>query len=171
MNNQQLNCRYLMDKLVNRSIAFLNDELVIETIQIDYMLNSIQKIQLNYLTSLISVEGTVKVFVVFSYDESLFTEIFDRYTYGLSIAEAEREEAMIDSVGDIINIIVGNTLTDVKDINRPDTKITMSPPLVITAAKQIAYQRGSLFYKANLTTHFGNLDIYLISSTIGETDG
>jgi CheY-specific phosphatase CheX len=168
MNNQQLNCRYLMDKLVNRSTAFLNDELVIETIQISYMLNSIQKIQLNYLTSLISVEGTVKVFVVFSYDKSLFTEIFDRYTHELSIEETEREEAMIDSVGDIINIIVGNTLAD---INKPDTKIIMSPPLVITAAKQIAYQRGSLFYKANLTTHFGNLDIYLISSTIGETDG
>jgi len=168
MNNQQLNCRYLMDKLVNRSTAFLNDELVIETIQISYMLNSIQKIQLNYLTSLISLEGTVKVFVVFSYDKSLFTEIFDRYTHELSIEETEREEAMIDSVGDIINIIVGNTLAD---INKPDTKIIMSPPLVITAAKQIAYQRGSLFYKANLTTHFGNLDIYLISSTIGETDG
>ena len=170
MSKQVLNCRYLINKLANRLITFLDNELTIETTRTNYELNnnSSQKIELNYLTSLISVEGNVKVFVVFSYSNSLFNEIFARYTDGLSIEQDEKEEAMIDSAGDIINIIVGNTLADIDEL---DQKIVMSPPLVIKEAKQIACQRGSLFYKANIMTAFGDLDIYLVSNTIGETNG
>jgi CheY-specific phosphatase CheX len=152
-----------MDKLANRLTVFLNDELSIETTNITVVLNSIQKMELNYLTSLMSVEDTIKVFVVLSYDESLFNEIFARYTAGLSIEDDEKEEALVDSAGDIINIIVGNTLADINETNQ---KILMSPPLVITAAKQIACPRGSLFYKANFITDFGRLDTYLVSNTI-----
>ncbi|CAG1021777.1 hypothetical protein DOJK_01237 [Patescibacteria group bacterium] len=156
-----------MNKLANRLISFLNNELDIATTDIHFMLNDIHKMQLNHLTTLINVEGSVKVLILISYQQSLFDEIFLRYTRDLSIAEDELEEAMVDSAGDIINIIVGNTLTD---INNEPKKIIMSPPLIITAAKQLAGQRHAMFYKANLITALGQLDIYLVSSTIGETD-
>ena len=97
----------------------------------------------------------------------MFDEIFKRYTEGLCIAEDELEEALIDTAGDVINIVVGNILSE---INNQQHSIMMSPPLVITAAKQIACQRNTLFYNANLITQFGQLDIYLISNTIGETN-
>ena len=165
MNKQLFNYRYLINKITERLVVFLDDELVIKTIQAFYDLDSIQLMELRYLTSLINIDGVVKVFVVFSYSESLFNEIFIRYTDGLSIKDSEKEEAMMDSAGDIINIIVGNTLADIEE---PNKKITISPPLVITAAKQVACQRGSLLYKANLDTEYGDLDIYVISNTIGE---
>ncbi|MDD1615211.1 MAG: hypothetical protein CG439_268 [Methylococcaceae bacterium NSP1-2] len=140
-------------------IDFFSTELMIETTSTTSELNTIQKMELNYLTSLINVEGSIKMFVALSYDKGLFNEIFARYTADLDIAEDEQEEALTDSAGDIINIIVGNTLADV---NETDKKIIMSPPLVITAAQQIACQRNSLFYKANLITKYGALDVYLL---------
>jgi CheY-specific phosphatase CheX len=152
-----------MDKLSHRVMAFLNKELGIETNSISFAINTIQKMELNYLTSLINVEGDVRMFVVLSYDKSLFNEVFARYTSDIVIEEDEQEEAVIDSAGDVINIIVGNTLADVNEKNK---KIIISPPIVITAAKQIACQRNSLFYKATLVTEYGGLDVYLLKNVI-----
>jgi len=151
---------YLTDKLSSRMIAFLNDELAIETIDRTLVVNTLQKMQLNYLTSLISVEGGIKVFIALSYDESLFNEIFARYTADLTIEDDEQEEALIDSAGDIINILVGNSLADMNDTNK---KMIMSPPIVITAAKQIGCQRHSLVYRTRLVTQYGVVDIYLVN--------
>jgi CheY-specific phosphatase CheX len=163
MTEHTPNCRYLMDKLSYRVMAFLNKELSIETTSISFAINTIQKMELNYLTSLINVEGDVKMFVVLSYDESLFNEVFVRYTRDLVIEKEEQEEAIIDSAGDVINIIVGNTLADINEANK---KIIISPPIIITAAKQIACQRHALFYKATLVTEYGGLDVYLLKNLI-----
>lgn len=161
MAEEQFNFRDLLDKLSMRIVAFLNDELAIETTNTTVVLHSLQKMQLNYLTSLINVAGNIKMFVAFSYDESLFNEVFARYIADLAIEEDEQEEAIIDSAGDIINIIVGNTLAD---INNTKQKITMSPPIVITAAKHIGCPRNSVLYGANLVTDYGKLDVYLVNN-------
>jgi CheY-specific phosphatase CheX len=161
MTEHDFTCRYLMDKLSQRVIDFFRDELMIETINIDFAINTVKKMELNYLTSIINVESSVKMFVVLSYDEPLLNEVFSRYTSGLVIEEDEKEDAIIDSAGDIINIIVGNILAEV---NNTDKKITISPPIVITSAEKIACQRNSLFYRANLVTEYGIVDIYLLKN-------
>jgi CheY-specific phosphatase CheX len=163
MADAQFNFPDLIDKLSNRMVAFLNTELDIATIDSVLVSNTLQKMQLNYLTSLISLEGSVKMFVALSYDESLFNEVFARYTAELTLEDDEQEEAMIDSAGDIVNILVGNTLADINDNNK---KITMSPPIVITAAKQIGCQRHSLVYRTHLITQYGVVDVYLIDCLI-----
>jgi CheY-specific phosphatase CheX len=160
MNEYQVNFPYLIDKLSSRMIAFLNDELAIETIDITLVSNTLQKMQLNYLTSLISVEGNIKMFIALSYDESLFNEIFSRYTADLTIENDEQDEAIVDSAGDIINILVGNTLADINETNQ---KMIMSPPIVITAARQIACRRHSSVYRTHLITQYGVLDVYLVN--------
>lgn len=159
MKEHPYNFRHLMDKLSNRMISFLQDELDIETISITFFLKTIQKMDLNYLTSLINVEGNIKMLFAFSYDESFFNEIFKRYTEDLEINEDEKEEAYIDSAGDIINIIIGNTLADLENTEK---KIMISPPIVITEAKQIGRPRNAVFYTANLVTEYGTMDIYLV---------
>lgn len=161
MTEEQFNFHYLLDRLSNRTAAFLVDELALETTNNIVASHNLQKMELNYLTSLINVEGNIKMFVAFSYEESLFNEVFTRYTADLGIEEDEQEEAIIDSAGDIINIIVGNTLAD---FNNTKQKIIMSPPIVITAAKQIGCQRNSVLYGATLVTNYGRLDIYLVNN-------
>jgi CheY-specific phosphatase CheX len=142
-------------------VSFLNDELDIDTNNVSVALHTLQKMELNYLTSLINVEGNIKMFVAFSYDECLFNEVFSRYTAELEIDEHEHDEAIVDSAGDIVNIIVGNTLADFNDSKQ---KIIMSPPIVITGAKQIGCSRSSVFYGANIATDYGRLDIFLVNS-------
>lgn len=166
--NKSINCRFLMQKLVNRLTDFLQHELDISTHGVRFVLNDVQKLKLNYFTTLINVEGSVKVMVLLSYEQALFTEIFTRYTADLSITEEEKAAAMADSAGDIINIIVGNTLADVQHEAK---KIMMSPPAVITTAKQLAYQQQTKFYNATLSTDLGYLDVYLMSNTIGGDHG
>lgn len=164
---KSINCRYLMNKLTERLVEFLDHQLNIETIETQLALNNIQKMQLNPITALINVEHQVKVIILISYEQALFDEIFERYTADLNIEEDEKEDALIDSAGDIINIVVGNTLAE---IDNQKYTVIMSPPLIIRDGKQIACKRNALFYKANIITILGQLDIYLISNTLGEND-
>lgn len=164
---ESINCRYLMNKLTLKLVNFLNEQLNIKTKETYFILNNIEKVQLNPITTLIHVENQVKVIVLISYQQVLFNEIFIRYTDGLFIDKNEKKDAIIDSAGDIINIVVGNTLAEIN--NKPHT-IIMSSPLFIKDKKQIACKSDALFYQAKLMTEFGQLDIYLISNTIGETN-
>lgn len=161
MTEEPFNFRYFLHKLSCRMVSFLNDELVIDTNNVTVALDTLQKMELNYLTSLVNVEGNIKMFVAFSYDECLFNEIFSRYTAEIEIDEDEYDEAIVDSAGDIINIIVGNTLADFNDSKQ---KIIISPPIVITAAKQIGCSRSSVFYGADIATDYGRLDIFLVNN-------
>ena len=162
---KSINCRYLINKLTSRLINFLNEQLNIKTKNTHFILNNIEKMQLNSVTTLINVEWQVKVIVLISYQQALFDEIFTRYTDGLFIDKNEKEDALIDSAGDIINIVVGNTLAEIK--NQPHA-IIMSLPLLIKDKRQITCKHDTLFYQAKLITELGQLDIYLISNTIGE---
>ena len=161
MTEEQFNFRYFLHKLSCRMVTFLNDELAIDTNNVSVALDTLQKMDLNYLTSLINVEGNIKMFVAFSYDERLFNEVFNRYTADLQMDDNEHEEAVIDSAGDIINIIVGNTLADFNDSKQ---RIIMSTPIAITAAKQIGWSRSSVFYGADIVTNYGRLDIFLVNN-------
>lgn len=156
-----------MNKLTERLVEFLDYQLNIETVETQLALNNIQKMQLNPITALINVENQIKVIILISYEQPLFDQIFQRYTADLNIEEHEKEDALIDSAGDIINIVVGNTLAEVDNKKH---SVIMSPPLIIKDGKQIACKRDTLFYKANVITTQGQLDIYLISNTIGEND-
>lgn len=156
-----------MNKLTLKLVNFLNEQLNIKTKETYFILNNIEKVQLNPITTLIHVENQVKVIVLISYQQVLFNEIFIRYTDGLFIDKNEKKDAIIDSAGDIINIVVGNTLAE---INKKSHTIIMSSPLFIKHKKQIACKPDALFYQAKLMTEFGQLDIYLISNTIGETN-
>ena len=49
MAEEQFNFRDLLDKLSMRIVAFLNDELAIETTNTTVVLHSLQKMQLNQL--------------------------------------------------------------------------------------------------------------------------
>ena len=160
-----INCRYLINKLANRLTDFLKAELDISTTSVRFMLNDIQEMQLHHVTTLIDVEGSMKVKVLISYEIALFAEIFARYTANLLIADEEKEEAMADSAGDIINIVVGNILTE---IDNGQKKIIISPPSIINTLKQLSFKQKEKFFQANLDTELGQLDVYLVSSTIGE---
>ena len=156
---EQLDIHAFLNALTIRTEAFFRDELQIAVTDTTYQIDDVQKLDLKHLTSIMSATGALKLYLAYSFDGALIDAAFTAYTADLDIAEDEREDAIQETVGDIINIIVGNALADLAE---GGPTIALSPPIILTEAKSVMRHRGAKFASAELVTGVGQLSIHLI---------
>jgi CheY-specific phosphatase CheX len=156
---EHLDLKAFLDALTARTAAFFADELGIATVPPVFHFDEVQKLDLRHLTAILSATGQLKLYLAYSFDAALIEEAFAAYTAGLDIAEDEREDAVQETAGDIINIIVGNALSDVSGSGQV---IALSPPIILTEAKSVMRHRGAKFASSELTAAAGSLAIHLI---------
>ena len=158
--NGTVNISFLMKAVTDRAVAFFLDELGIAMHYTSYNQENVQELELRYLTSLLVIEGCVKLYLAFSFDEPLIERAFDVYADGIDVAEGERDGYVRETAGDIINIVVGNATAQ---FAATGPAITLSPPIVISEAKSIGCHKDGQFYTASLETELGKMDIYCIA--------
>jgi CheY-specific phosphatase CheX len=156
---EQLDLKAFLDALATRTRAFFADELGIAVKTPLYHFDDVQKLDLRHLTAILSATGQLKLYLAYSFDAALIEAAFAAYTADLDIAEDERDDAIQETAGDIINIIVGNALADVAAAGRA---IALSPPIILTEAKSVMRHRGAKFASAELAAASGSLAIHLI---------
>jgi CheY-specific phosphatase CheX len=156
---EHLDVKAFLDALTARTRAFFHEELGLATVETAFHFDDVQKLDLRHLTAILSATGQLKLYLAYSFDASLIEAAFAAYTADLDIAEDEREDAIQETAGDIINIIVGNALADVTNSGPP---IALSPPIILTEAKSVMRHRGAKFASAELTAGIGALAIHLI---------
>jgi len=154
-----LDVKSFIDALSSRTVAFFRDELHIAVTGRAFQLDDVQKLDLKHLTAIMSATGGLKLYLAYSFDASLIAAAFTAYTADLDIDEAEREDAIQETAGDIINIIVGNALADIAG---KGPTIALSPPIVLNEAKSVMRHRGAKFASAELATAVGHLSIHCI---------
>ncbi|UJX41038.1 chemotaxis protein CheX [Desulfovibrio sp. JY] len=155
----QLNIQEFLDALTRRTEAFFNDELGIAFTGRGFQIDDVQKLDLKSITAIMSATGALKLYLAYSFDAPLIDAAFAAYTADLDIAEDEREDAVQETAGDIINIIVGNALAD---LAATGPTIALSPPIVLTEAKSVMRHRGAKFASAELHADAGQMSIHLI---------
>jgi len=156
---EHLDVKAFLDALTARTKAFFQEELGLKTTTAGLHFDDVQKLDLRHLTAILSATGQLKLYLAYSFDAPLIEAAFAAYTADLDIAEEEREDAMQETAGDIINIIVGNALADVAG---QGPTIALSPPIILTEAKSVMRHRGAKFASAELTAAAGTLAIHLI---------
>lgn len=148
----------VIDVISKRTIAFLNDEMDIQVETQDVNLVPVNRLELYYLTTVLTVGGNINVNVIFSYEQKLIEKIFEVYTEDVEVLPEERLEYIEETAGDVINIIVGNSTADFKAL---DT-ITLSPPIMISEAKSIAKSKLSEFFVNHFHTIHGSMSIFCV---------
>ena len=156
---EQLDVKAFLDALTRRTRAFFQDELGLATTTAALHFDDVQKLDLRHLTAILSATGQLKLYLAYSFEAALIDAAFTAYTADLDIAEDERDDAIQETAGDIINIIVGNALADVAAAGRA---IALSPPIILTEAKSVMRHRGAKFASAELAAQAGSLAIHLI---------
>jgi hypothetical protein len=106
----------------------------------------------------VSLGATPHIFVLFSYEKTLMDKIFEAYTKELDILADERLEYIEETAGDVVNIIVGNSIAECHD----GTAIPLSTPIVISSAESIAKSRNVRFFVNDLDTVYGNMRIFCV---------
>lgn len=149
----------LISIISKRTIAFLNDELNIQVKAQDMGLLPLHRLELCYLTTLLTVGGDININVIFSYERKLMEKIFETYTEDLNLLPEERLEYIEETAGEVINIVMGNSTVDFRE----SKTVNLSPPIVISEAKSIAKSKSSEFFVNHLRTIHGTLTIVCVA--------
>jgi CheY-specific phosphatase CheX len=155
----RLDIQQFLGALTRRTEAFFRDELGIAFAVQGTQIDDVQTLDLRTITAIMSATGALKLYLAYSFDAALIEAAFAAYTADLDIAEDEREDAVQETAGDIINIIVGNALAD---IAASGPTIALSPPIILTEAKSVMRHRGAKFASVELDAAPGRLSIHLI---------
>lgn len=151
--------RKFLDAIAKRTISILRDEVKINTVEANYSSLKESHINLIGLTSIISVEDYDKITVVFNYDDSLIEEIFIRYTKNIKIPEDETQLYIDETASDLINVIIGNVLSQFGQL---DYAFNISTPLVLSGSEYVAKFNGIKAYTTKIKTKFGQMQIFCI---------
>lgn len=154
-----LDIKEFLVALTRRTETFFAEELGIVFTGKASQIDDVHKLDLKSVTAIMSATGALKLYLAYSFDAPLIDAAFVAYTADLDIAEEEREDAVQETAGDIINIIVGNALADIAE-NGPT--IALSPPIILTEAKSVMRHRGAKFASAELSGQTGQISIHLI---------
>ena len=151
-------CR-LVNAVGKRADEFLLRQLKIKTCSIDYYFHDVQQLQLNYLTSIMAVEGHLHVMFAFSFEEALVNQITQNYTNNLDTSDKPKDVYIAETAADMLNVILGNSL---KCFSISGSAIELTPPVVIADAKTIYRNKQAKFVTANLVTETGEMQIHCI---------
>lgn len=149
----------LVEAVSARAASFLASEADISVTDTEFYFHDVKRLNLDALTSIISVEGHLSVLFAFSLSQALAEQINLGYTKELQPTEQELEEYLEETLADMINVILGNVLTQ---FQLAGEAIHLSPPVVISEAKNICRNKQAKFMTSRLNTSYGVLDVYCI---------
>lgn len=149
-----------LQNLIDRTSKFLQEEASIQVKQAVQTLDSLNTLEIESVTSILTVEDFHKTIVAFSYQKPLLEAIFSKYAEGLRISPEEYSSFLEETAGDMINIIIGNALAD---FQKPGIAFNLSTPIIINEAKSIFKYKKSELITARLTTELGSMLIICVS--------
>ncbi|MCX8083591.1 MAG: chemotaxis protein CheX [Calditerrivibrio sp.] len=149
----------IIDIITEKCIDFIEKDLSLNPISKKIYLKDVPKINLNYLTSIMSIKGHITAIVVFSYEKAILDKIFYQFTKELDVKDDEKDELYAESACEVMNIVLGNST---KSLEINDSLLSFSPPLIVNEAKSILNKKDSKYYHSMISTTDGNINIYLI---------
>ncbi len=119
-----------------------------------------EKLAIKSTTAMIAIKGTLRGTFMLSFDEKLARCVVSRFSMD-DLTEAEVEAYAEDTVAEISNVILGQTISALQEGN---DLVTIEPPVTIrTSASHVKYTK-SYIYTNNIETNEGSLSISFFSS-------
>ena len=157
---KQQDTKNIMDVISSHTRIFLQTEFHIDIDKTKLDQSHVTSLRLRHLTSLISLGGNVGIYLAYSFQKELIHYIFKIYTQDIDIPVDKQDQYEAETAGDIINIIVGNAT---QDLSPAGPLITLSPPIIITEAKQIVCAKNAQFFTVEMSTGKGVFSIFFIA--------
>lgn len=119
-----------------------------------------EKLAIKNTTAMIAIKGTLRGTFMLSFDEKLAQCVVSRFSMD-ELTEAEIESYAEDTVAEISNVILGQTISALQEGN---DLLTIEPPVTIrTSSSHVKYTK-SYIYTNNIETNEGSLSISFFSS-------
>lgn len=149
-----------LDNLVRRCGRFLEEEAAIAVTEVTHNPHAVDKLDLESITSILTIEDFHRMITAFSFQRSLLEAVFSVYSAGLAVEPEEYTALLEETAGDMINIVVGNSLGD---FQRRGHAFGLSTPIIINEAKSILRYKKSELVTARIRTGAGDMLVLCIS--------
>jgi len=153
----------VMQVVEQRTVTFMHDELGLSPASIDRHTHHAKSIVLRPITAIVGVGSRAGLYIAYSYDLSLIRAMTRRYTSGLGVADDAEEVWICETASDVVNVIVGNSTTD---LAKRGELITLSPPVLIAGARTIQGHDESTIAALTIAYPEGALDIAFVGPRI-----
>lgn len=147
------------NSLLNRTQEFFETELGIEIRNIQTEAHDIDLLSLHDMTIIVAVGGHINLLIAMSFVQSLVEAIYVRLTADIEVPEGEEHQYRCEAAAETVNTILGHCTADLQN---PDYRITLTPPVVLEEAKRLHRTKDAMFHCRRMETDFGVIDINFI---------
>ncbi len=158
-NRAGIEVHEIMSALSGQARSFLESEAGIEVYGVCFNHSPVSRLKLSYLTSVLSINTCINMFLAFSFEKELIYSILGTYAMDLDYHEGEEDIYLEETASEMSNIVAGNSTAVFLPKEHP---VSISPPIVITEAKSILSHNQARFYSMEIQTSKGALFTYLV---------
>lgn len=148
----------LLMPMLERSVSFFNNDMGISVTSKSSEVVCPKQVELKKNTAMVGTGGTIQVIITMSYNDILLEKLVEAFLEGEEPEEEEMDELRESVSSEIVNIIVGNSLTNPVD----GTLLTLTPPVLIYEAKSLFRHKSSGIATATIVTEFGDMLLTVI---------
>ena len=155
---KEISINDMMATVVNRAKIYMKHEM-----KLDYDKDSPEVVRtdkpfIKDFTALINLKGMVRGTFAMSFDEGLARCLVRKFAYD-ELTESEEEEYIEDTLGEILNIVLGNATNNYSAFK--GVLIFEAPVAIKTRDAKIKFI-GSNMLTSNINTKFGDFSINII---------
>lgn len=153
----------VMQSVMTRTHAYFRSEFDIKLAEKICTQGRFEAITLLDTTAVIHIGGKINLLILFSFESSLLSVIYDKMTDELEIELHEIGMYRDAAANDVINTVVGHCTIDLLHIDKNGVAIT--PPTILDRnhAKKASHIKDAMFYTVSLKTALGKMNISLVA--------
>jgi CheY-specific phosphatase CheX len=145
--------------VIKRTRRYLEEQAGISVIGKDIVIGNIDVLELRTVTTIVGTAGPVNLLIAFSFAPVLLDHFLDLVAAEIGLEPHERPQFLLETAAETVNFILGHATADLAE---DDAGVTLTPPMVLTGGRNIHRPKKAVFYAVELSTEYGNLDIYFI---------
>ena len=145
--------------LVSQTKDYLAREAGIEVTHVRRMARSLDQLKLRESTAIIGVGGDFGALVAFSFSQEMVDVLYAHLTAGIDVPAGDEELYRREAVTEMANIIIGHCTAH---FAAGGGRVSMSPPVLLEAAKPIPRMKNAIFDSVSMVTPHGSFDINLV---------
>ena len=145
--------------LVDQTKEYLTREVGIEVTRARRGPRGLDRLNFKQSTAVVGVGGDFGALIAFSLPEELVDVLYDRLTAAFTVPAGDEALYRREVVAEMANIIIGHCTAH---ISGKGGRVTMSPPVLLEAAKPIPRMKDAVFESVSIDTPHGSFDINLV---------
>jgi two-component system chemotaxis sensor kinase CheA len=149
----------IMQPLVDTTSKFMLEQTgLLVTCEDNFQVEGPKKIELNKVTAIINIRGALEIVVIVSFSEPVLRKVVRNFILD-EITLEEEEAYMGDVLGEVVNIIIGNSL---KQFPGLEELLIIDTPISLSSEDALFRYKDSQIWGCNLHTELGNISLNLV---------